>query len=187
MNIYTDNTQIFTPNGQRPTPTRGLVRDITPNGMHLRPEETEAEKQLKTSNIPIQRELTPEEEQRVLFLKNMLSQLLTMAEGQPSEEQKARIKEVEKELESLTGVKMRSRLSNATDKMVGEKDKEEQEESLRQTDGIDPEEAVHSNVPLDDPTSVNPGMMMLRKNAMHLRLRSILESSGQLETVAKLS
>lgn len=113
-----------------------------------------------------QRELTPDEQRRVEFLKNLLVQTLTMAQGDPTEDQKRQIRDVEEELEKLTGVKTRTKISTITDRVPGKKEKNEDEEKHeRQAKGIDPKEAVHNNVEIK-PQVMNPGMQMLRNNAM---------------------
>ena len=107
----------------------------------------EEEKQLAASSFSFGKQLTPEEEQRVLFLKNMLSEILALAGGEPTEEQKARIKEVEKELEKITGIKTPSRISKVTAKMPGKDDEDkEEEQKQKQMHGIDPKEAIHKNI-----------------------------------------
>lgn len=113
------------------------------------------------------KELTPEELRRVEFLKDVLIQTLTMAQGDPSEDQKKRIREVEDELEKLTGVKTRIRLSNVTDRMPGKDkdDKDSEEEREQQARGVDPKEAVHNNVEIRS-QKLSPGMQMLRNNAL---------------------
>jgi len=114
------------------------------------------------------KELTADEMRRVEFLQNVLIETLTMAQGDPSEDQKKRIREVEDELEKLTGNKTRIRLSNVTDRLPG-KDKDDkdsdEEERRQQARGIDPNDAVHNNVDIRD-QKLSPGMQMLRNNAL---------------------
>jgi len=183
MNISTTPDTLF-PSATRNA--RSLVRTITPEGMSLEPEKTEEEKRLESSSLSFQKELTPEEKNRVLFLKNMLAQLLTMGDGQPTEEQKARIREIEKEIEKITGVKMRSSIADATSKMPDKKDDDEEEEAKkRQAAGIDPKEANHT---MTDETgkSMNPGMQMLQRKAFFAQLGTQLEPvAGLLSTSAK--
>jgi len=123
--------------------------------------------QIEGSPFPVQKELSPEEQQRVEFLQNLLAQTMAMAEGNPTDEQKTRIRDIENELEKITGVKTHSRLSSMTSKMPGKTDKEEEEEREKkyQARGIDPEEAKHNNRPITAPGD-NPGMQMLRRNAL---------------------
>ncbi|WP_338666637.1 hypothetical protein [Pseudodesulfovibrio methanolicus] len=143
-------------------------RNISPvNG------EAETMDESRTEGAPftVPKELTPEEQQRVEFLQNLLSQTLAMAEGNPTDEQKTRIRDIENELEKITGVKMHSRISNMVAKMPGKTDRKKDREEDRerelgyQTVGIDPEEAVHNNKPLTGKGD-NPGMQMLRRNAL---------------------
>jgi len=137
--------------GTSARPARGLVRTVTDDAMTLEPEKTEEEIRLESSTIPTRKQLTEEEEQRVLYLKNLLAQILAMSEGQPSDEQKTRIREIEKELEKITGVKMQSSLSNAAEtlpnKSAGARRRDEEEEERRkrerQARGIDPQELEH--------------------------------------------
>lgn len=159
---------------------RSLVRTFSSDGMTLEPEKTEEELQLESSTFSYQRQLTPEEENRVLYLQNLLAQTLAMADGQPTEEQRARIREIEKELEKITGVKTRSSLSNATRNMPKtKKDEDEDEEDKLDIDGIDPQEAVH-NSQTESGESTNLGMQMLKQNALCQQLSSALEKSGTL-------
>ena len=160
---------------------RPLVRTITPDGMTLEPKKTEEEQQLESSTLSFQKELTPEEENRVLFLKNLLSQLLAMAEGQPTEEQRSRIREIEKELEKITGVKTRSSLSNAARNMP--KTRKDEDEEKQDVDGVAPEEAVHGKQ-VESGESQNLGMQMLKQNASFLQLRSLLSDTNDLKSLS---
>lgn len=129
--------------------------------------------QPQKSIFSIRRELTPEEQRRVELLKNMLVQTLTMAQGDPTEDQKKQIREIEDELAKITGVKTRSRISNVTDKMPGKSEKdEEKEKQEQQAKGIDPKEAVHNNMDIK-PKTENPGMQMLRNNAFYGALQTL--------------
>lgn len=122
--------------------------------------------QPQQSFLSMRRELSPEEQRRVEFLKNLLVQTLTMAQGDPTEDQKKQIREVENELQKLTGVKVRTRISSITDKMPGTDDEdEEKRKQEQQAKGIDPKEAIHNNIDIQ-PKTVNPGMQMLRNNAI---------------------
>ncbi|TDT87267.1 hypothetical protein [Pseudodesulfovibrio indicus] len=138
-------------------------RNITAVG-----EEAEVEApEIGGSPIPIAKQLTPEEEQRVLFLQNLLAQTLAMADGNPSEEQRERIREIEQELEKITGVKVRSSLASATKNLPKSRDDEDEERNREKACrlGIDPEEVKHrykSGTARND----NPGMQMLRNNAL---------------------
>lgn len=172
-----DTNAIFPCTGCAVKSARKLTRDVGYDSISLEPEKTAEEKRLESSTISFQRQLTPEEEKRVLFLKNMLAQLLTMADGQPTDEQKARIKEIENELEKITGVKMQSRISDATNKMAGDKKEDDEEERDRQARGIDPKEAVHSRKPEKGSQAMNPGMQMLQRNALFANLKTMLDSS----------
>lgn len=153
----------------------GQRRDIaTMNGETESADETE----LNGSPFTVQKELTPEEQRRVEFLQNLLTQTLAMAEGNPTDEQKTRIREIENELEKITGVKAQSRLSTMTAKLPGKTDgkKKKQEEREREEDyqlqGIDPKEAVHNNRSLTA-RGDNPGMQMLRQNALFTAIGSL--------------
>ncbi|WP_316900933.1 hypothetical protein [Pseudodesulfovibrio indicus] len=138
-------------------------RNITAVG-----EEAEVETpEIGGSPISIAKQLTPEEEQRVLFLQNLLAQTLAMADGNPSDEQRERIREIEQELEKITGVKVRSSLASATKNLPKSRDDEDEERNREKAYrlGIDPEEAKHlqrSGTARGD----NPGMQMLRNNAL---------------------
>ena len=144
MNISSSSTTLFS----LPKETaRPLVKTITDGKLTLEPERTEEEKRLESSTLSFQRELTPEEQNRVLFLKNMLAQLISLAGGTPTEEQKARIKEIEKELEKITGVKMNSSISNTVKMISGKKKEDEEEEQQRHMTGIDPKKPFTANSP----------------------------------------
>ena len=166
----TDQTTLFTP-GTRTA--RSLVPTFTLEGMTLEPEKTEEELRLESSTLSFQKQLTPEEENRVLFLTNLLTQLLDMAEGQPSEEQKSRIREIEKELEKITGVKRRTSLAAATQKMPGRKKDDDDEAERAELDGVDPKEAAHARRS-DNKGSSNPGVQLLQRNAAMFSLSSAL-------------
>jgi hypothetical protein len=150
---------------------RGLTKEFSLDGMTLTPETTEEEQQLEESTFTVQRQLSPEEEQRVEYLKSLLVSILAQSEEQPTEDQKARIKDIENEIEDITGVKMHSSLSKATDTMPGrtDKKKKEEEEELRlerQVAGIDPQELAHSGSRLTAETAsstASTGMEMLRR------------------------
>lgn len=153
---------------------RGLNRTVQGHELSLTPEQTKEANQ-ESFSLSIQRHLSPEEEKRVQFLKDTLSQLLTLSDGQPTEEQKARIREIEKELEDITGVKMRSRIANATDKMLGEED--EKEETLHQLDGTAPEDAIHTKGIDTEKKPMNPALTAIRNNALCTRLRTLFGDS----------
>ena len=155
---------------------RSLVRTLTPEGMTLEPEKTEEELRLESSTLSFQRQLTPEEENRVLFLQNLLAQMLALSDGQPTEEQCSRIRDIEKELEKITGVKVRSSLSNAARNMPGKKKDEDKDDNGQNVDGIDPKEAVHSRQ-AESGKSTNLGMQLLQGNAAFFKLDSLLDNS----------
>ena len=138
------------------------------NEVNKDPEAEQVEE--SASPFAFQKELTPEEEQRVLFLKNLLSQILAMAQGNPTDEQKERIREIEAELEKITGVKMKTRLSAVTAKLPGkDKDEDEKRNEPWDIEGIDPEEAKHNRT-TTKPQGDNPGMRMLMNNAFFMLL-----------------
>lgn len=151
MSIIIDSTGLFPSGTTTAQKARGLVRTVSDQGtLTLEPEKTEEELRLESSSIPTQRQLSHEEELRVQYLKNLLAQTLSISEGQPTEEQKTRIRDIEKELEKITGVKMGSSLSNAAEVMPSKtrqaKNAEEEEEKHkleRQMQGIDPLELKH--------------------------------------------
>jgi len=169
MNISTTPDTIFPLPKDKP---REVVQTFSIEGAKREPEKSEEEKRLDSSTISFRKELTPEEENRVLFLKNLLAQLLTMSNGQPTAEQRARIKEIEKELEKKTGIKMRSTISDVTSKMP-ERDKDEEKEKW-QARGIDPKDAMHSPE-LKTDKSNNPGMQMLQRNAFGFKLQGLID------------
>lgn len=188
MSMTIDSTSLFPSGTTTIRKARGLVRTVSDKGtLTLEPEKTEEELQRETSTIPTQRQLTHEEELRVQYLKNLLAQTLSMSEAQPTEEQKIRIRDIEKELEKITGVKMRSSLSNATETMSTKtrqtKKAEEEEEKRkreRQMQGIDPLELKHMYRPdfsaVKDSESGTP-MKMIR-NAGAAAYQNALDSSS---------
>jgi hypothetical protein len=160
-----DTQSIFPCTGCNVKNARNLIRTVEDGKFTLTPEKTEEEKQLETTTFSYSKELNPEEEKRVLFLKNILAQILTMTDGQPTEEQVSRIKEIEKELEKITGVKMHSRISSTAAKIPGKTDKEKEEEQDKQARGTDPKEAIHSRMP-DIAVENGPGVMQfMQRNA----------------------
>lgn len=169
-----DSTQIFPCAGCSIKSARKLVYQLDGDTLTRKPEETEEEKRLTSSTFSTPKQLSPEEEKRVLFLKNMLAQLLTLADGQPTEEQKSRIKEVEKELEEITGVKMQSRISNTMDKLPGKAEKDKEKEDKQHLPGIDPKEAIHSNA-LNLESKSGPGIMdFLQQNSVGQLLKNVV-------------
>lgn len=149
-------------------------REITP----VNEEAETVDAEIEGSPFSMQKDLSPEEQQRVQFLQNLLAQTLAMAEGNPTDEQKERIRDIENELAKITGVKTRSSLADMAAKLPGKTDKDEDKERERkyQLGGIDPEEAVHNNKPLSA-TGDNPGMQMLRNNALFTAIGA-LDLSG---------
>lgn len=180
MQITDQTAPLFSPETRN---ARSLVRTITPEGMTLEPEKTEEELRLESSTLSFQRQLTPEEENRVLFLQNLLAQMMAMADGQPTEEQRSRIRDIEKELEKITGVKVRSSLSTMTENMPGEKDEDDEEEA-QGVDGIDPKEAAHSRQADESGDSSNPGMQLLQCTASFLKVSALLDDAGGLSSPA---
>ncbi|MEZ7196579.1 hypothetical protein [Pseudodesulfovibrio karagichevae] len=177
MNISTDPTTW----PDTTAATRLLTRSRNISTVNEEAKEADAD-EIEGSPFTFQKELSPEEQARVEFLQNLLAQTLAMAEGNPTDEQKTRIRDIENELEKITGVKMRSRISNMTAKMPGKTDRKKEKEEERerelnyQTKGIDPEEAVHNNKSFTSKGD-NPGMQMLRNNALYTAIGS-LDLSG---------
>lgn len=142
-------------------------------------ESVEETDELGGTPISFRKQLTPEEEQRVLFLKDLLAQTLTMADGNPTDEQRERIRDIEKELEKITGVKMRSSLTAATKNLPKNRDDKDEDREKAYRLGIDPEEAKHKNAHRTG-ESDNPGMQMLRNNALLTTLSTMNLSGGVL-------
>ncbi|GEM_PF-1329891 len=99
----------------------------------LSSQEAQEEKTLEsTSSLSMTKELSEKEKQRLEYLKNMLTQMLSAAENPPSEEQKRNIQRVEKEIEKLTGIKTsKNSITQNMAKLPGkddDKDKKEKEE-----------------------------------------------------------
>jgi hypothetical protein len=135
-----------------------------------------------SSVFATRKELTPEEQRRVEFLKNLLVQTLTMAQGDPTEDQKKQIREIEDELEKITGVKTQTKLSNVTDKLPGKDDEDEEKEKQqqqRQAKGMDPKNAIHNNMEIKEKTA-SPGMQMLQRNAHFGRMAADLPAITEL-------
>lgn len=187
MTYPVDSTSIFPHLNAGMSSARGLVRTVENGKFSLEAEKTEEEKRLESSVISSPRQLSPEEEKRVLYLQNLLAQIMTMVDGHPTDEQKERIKEIEKELEEITGVKMRSNISDMTAKMPGKKDDEEEEEAKRkmqmQLQGIDPKDAIHAKMP-EKSNGNNPGIMQfVRNNAINAYLKNSLSESLDASTL----
>lgn len=184
MNISLDTSSIYQQPGSLARNARNMERDVTPGGMTFEPEKLETEELPKSSPFSFQKELTPEEEKRLIYLQNLLSQLLTMVDGKPTEDQKQRIKEVEEEMSEITGVKMRSSISDTTDKMIGDEEDETEEEQKKQGQriGIDPKDVAHAKEPSMGQSN-NPGMQMLRQNSLFGNLQSLLTQPGALNSL----
>ncbi len=178
MTIGIDTHSIFPNMEQNARDASKRVREINEvgSGGASGKESVEEKPKFEVSFASLQRDLTAEEQRRVEFLKNLLIQTLTTAQGDPSDAQKKQIREAEDELEKLTGVKMRTRISNITDKMPGKDDDEdedkEKEKQLQQAQGIDPKEAIHNSVPIEG-QALSPGMQMLRNNALATSLKTL--------------
>ncbi|MGL1862620.1 MAG: hypothetical protein OCC46_08870 [Pseudodesulfovibrio sp.] len=180
MTIGIDTHSIFPNMEQNARDASKRVREINEvgSGGASGKESVEDKPKFEVTFASMQRDLTAEEQRRVEFLKNLLIQTLTMAQGDPSDAQKKQIREAEDELEKLTGVKMRTRISNITDKMPGKDEDEdedkikEKEKQLQQAQGIDPKKAIHNSVPVEGQT-LSPGMQMLRNNALATSLKTL--------------
>lgn len=175
MTISIDTASLFPFQGQTMDSARKLVRNVQGNTLTLMPEKTEEEERFANATLSIPKQLSPEEEKRVQFLKDTLAQILTLADGKPSDEQKAQIREIEQELEKITGVKMRSRISNASSKMLGEEEKED--ETVRQLEGTAPEDAIHTRMPKPSGNPMCPALAAIQANALHTQLRTAFEGS----------
>lgn len=184
MTISLDTHTGLSINNSTVQKARGLNRTVNAEGMTLEPEKTEEEIRLESSTLSVPKDLTPEEEKRVLFLENLMAQLLAMADGQPTDEQKARIKDMERELEKITGIKVHSSISNTTDKMIGKKDndKEEKEKQQYQLKGIDPKEVKHNKEADLNGKELSPAMRALYNNSLSSKFENLLTSSTQVMT-----
>jgi hypothetical protein len=111
---------------------RGLSWNFDKNGYGVQgPEKTEEEKKQETINsLPVQKELSEEEKEKLEQLKDMLTQILASADTPPTREQKSNIRRIEKEIENLTGMKMSQSNSQVLDKMpTQDKDEEKKEKN----------------------------------------------------------
>ncbi|QJB57901.1 hypothetical protein [Pseudodesulfovibrio sp. zrk46] len=181
MTISIGSESLISPQSGTNREARGLVRSVQSDGVFFEPEQAE-EAQPQTSSISFQKELTPEEEKRLIFLQNLLAQLLTMVDGNLTDEQKERIKEIEQEMEEITGVKMRSSISKTTEKMLGEKEDDENQDKWKKHTGIDPKDAIHSREP-ELSKAENPGMQMLKRNSLFANLQELMDKSGGLSAI----
>lgn len=173
MSISFDTTSIYPSSRTDASTVLGHRRQINETDTGVAKVE-DRNNQQQSSGISFRRELTPKEQQRVEFLKNLLVQTLTMAQGDPTEDQKKRIREIENELEKITGVKMRSRISSVTDKIPGkDNEDEEKEKQEQQAKGIDPNQAVHNNIDIQEQGN-NPGMKMLQSRALFGRIQALM-------------
>jgi len=112
---------------------RGLSWDFSKTGDDARvPEKTEEEKkQEKTTSLPVRKELSKEEKEKLKQLKDTLTQLLASADSPPTREQKAYIRKVEKEIEKLTGIKMSQSNAQALDKLPEQDEDEEKKKKKK--------------------------------------------------------
>ena len=93
------------------------------------PEPSEAETEAAEAQpFQIRRELSPEEQSRLEFLQNQLLSLVQSLAEHPSEQNKGRIREIEAEIEKLTGIKSPSSLTKLAAKLPGQKDEKTEEE-----------------------------------------------------------
>lgn len=105
--------------------------DAEGNGT-LAPEKTEAEKAQEGVNaLPVQRTLTEEQKQELEEYKALLAQLLATADNPPTEKQQRDIREIEKKIENLTGVKMSKSMSQTMKKLPGAEKEDEREKEER--------------------------------------------------------
>ena len=163
------SSDVTTPWPESTETSRLLKRSRDISAVNEDPQETDQSQETGSSCL-VQKELTPEEKQRVEFLLNLMAQILAMAEGNLTEEQKSRIREIENEVEKITGIKTHSRLSSMAAQMPGKTDKtdkeeEKEREEKHQLGGIDPKKMEHNNHPVTA-SEDNPGMQMLRRNAL---------------------
>ncbi|WP_147821639.1 hypothetical protein [Salidesulfovibrio onnuriiensis] len=113
--------------------SRGLTLNIDAEGNgSFTPEKTEAEKAQEGINaLPMQRTLTEEEKEELENYKTLLAQLLASADNPPTEKQQRDIREIEKKIENLTGVKMSKSMSQTMKKLPGTEKEDEQEKEKK--------------------------------------------------------
>lgn len=120
---------------------RGLsIQDDEKGYGAIGPEKTEQEnRQEDINSLPVQRELDEEEKQELETYKSLLAQLLATADNPPTEKQLRDIKEVEKKIENLTGVKMSKSMSLVMQQLPGSEKENEQDKELKETLIAEPE------------------------------------------------
>lgn len=113
--------------------------------------------QRQRSGIFGTKQLSEEEQKRVDQLKEMLTDLLAEAQGQPDENQRGRIREIEKEIAKITGEKPRKSLAASTKKLPL---KEKQNDEERLFAAILPEEVGEKTLPFS-PEASGPGTLAM--------------------------
>lgn len=100
-------------------------------GIPLEKEKSSQSDETATS-ITTRKELSDEDQKRLEKLQDMLNDILLEMGDSPSEAQKRRVREIEKEMEDLTGVKTKTHISdgmNALNKAKLDKEKDEEKET----------------------------------------------------------
>lgn len=93
------------------------------------PEPSEAETEASNAlSLQVRRELSPEEQDRLEYLQNQLQSLLQDLAEQPSEQNKGRIREIEAEIEKLTGIKSQSSLTKMAAQLPSQKDEKTEDD-----------------------------------------------------------
>ncbi|MGE4292958.1 MAG: hypothetical protein AB7E32_12205 [Desulfovibrio sp.] len=102
------------------------------------------------SGLPgMRRQLSEEEKQKVEQLKDMLTDLLSESKGQPDEEQRGRIREVENEIAKITGERPRRSLAATTRKLPLKRKEKQQEEITGESPFLVQERIAQATLPPD--------------------------------------
>lgn len=127
MSVTSSTPSVFNETDRRTA--LGLEFSLSGTKGSWKPELSEEEQAAAEAQpLTAPRQLTEEEQNRVEFLQDQLETLLQELAENPSEEKRARIREIESELEEITGVKTGGRLSKMAAKLPSEEDEEEESE-----------------------------------------------------------
>lgn len=128
----------------------------------------EEESQSEPSSMTM-RDLTPEEERRLAKLRDMLNDILLDMGDSPTDAQKRRIREIEKEIEEITGVEVKTRLSDGVHALNKAKlDKEEDQEKeggneLLRRKGMALQENIARHIHAAQPQKPGEGLMSFQQ------------------------
>ncbi|MEF2232388.1 MAG: hypothetical protein V3571_15755 [Pseudodesulfovibrio sp.] len=137
-------------------------------------QQEEKEEQSSTPGIGLPGSVSQQERQEMELLRNKAMQIASQAEGELSPDQEREIKAIQDRLSELGGMPMSENLTQAAKDTA----KQNQTEKLMQGEAEDAREASADESRMTDGEDggLNPGMQMLRRNAL---VTSIKGASAQ--------